>query len=133
MVTGAKTILIVDDDPTIVQTLKGTLERHGCQTSIAMDGREALDKVNQLMPDLIILDLWLPKIPGEMVCKIIKKNEKLKKIPIIMVTGKVTDVDQVIGRVIGADYYIKKPFEVGTLLKIIQDVFEAGSPQTVPQ
>lgn len=122
MASSTKTILIVEDDPDIVQALKGSLERHGFKTDVAVDGKEALDKIDHETPDLIILDLILPEIPGEIVCKTVKKNERLKNIPIIMVTGKCSDVDRVIGRVIGAEYYIKKPCDVGMLLKTIQQV-----------
>lgn len=123
MLTAVKTILIVDDDPDIVRALQGALERHGFRTDIAMDGKEALEKIERKTPDLILLDLMLPEISGETVCKTIKKNEKLKNIPVIMVTGKCSDTDRVIGRVIGAEYYLKKPCDVGLVLKTIEQVF----------
>ncbi|MDD5020412.1 MAG: response regulator [Candidatus Omnitrophica bacterium] len=131
MFSVKKTVLIVDDDPAIVQALKAILERHGCHTCTAVDGREALAKIDEKMPDLIILDLWLPEVPGETVCKVIRKNDKLKDIPIIMVTAKCSDVDRVIGRVIGADYYVKKPFDAIMLLKIIQDALKANDRRLI--
>jgi DNA-binding response OmpR family regulator len=121
MFSRGKTVLIVDDDPSIVQPLKAILERHGCRTCIAMDGKEALEKIDERKPDLIILDLLLPEIPGEMVCKTVKRNDKLKDIPVIMVTAKCTEADRIIGRVVGADYYVPKPFDAMALLKLIQN------------
>jgi len=133
MFSGGKTVLIVDDDPAIVQALKAILERHGCRTCVAMDGREALQKIDEKKPDLIILDLWLPEVPGEAVCKIIRKNEKYNDVPIVMVTAKCSEVDRIIGRVIGADYYVNKPFDAMGLLKIIQEAFEANGPKVIHQ
>ncbi|MFB3919747.1 hypothetical protein BU251_06530 [Candidatus Velamenicoccus archaeovorus] len=127
MFSGGKVVLIVDDDPGIVQALRAILERHGCRTCIAMDGKEALERIDERKPDLIILDLWLPEVPGEIVCKIIRKNEKFKNIPIIMVTAKCSDVDRVIGRVIGADRYVNKPVDAMALLKIVQDTLNSRS------
>ncbi|MDD2866510.1 MAG: response regulator [Candidatus Omnitrophota bacterium] len=132
MFTGGKTVLIVDDDPSIVRALKAILERHGCRTCVAMDGREALQKIDEKKPDLIILDLWLPEIPGEMVCKVIKRNEKFKDIPVIMVTAKCTEVDRIIGRVIGADYYVNKPFDAMALLKLVQDALGINDHNVIP-
>ena len=132
MFTGGKTVLIVDDDPSIVRALKAILERHGCRTCVAMDGREALQKIDEKKPDLIILDLWLPEVPGEMVCKVIKRNEKFKDIPVIMVTAKCTEVDRIIGRVIGADYYVNKPFDAMALLKLVQDALGINDHNVIP-
>jgi len=121
--SNSKKILIVDDDPAIVESLKHILERRGCRTCVAMDGEAALQKIEQETIDLVLLDLELPKLPGEEVCKKIRKNEKMKNIPIIMVSGKNTDTDRIIGRVIGADYYVTKPFDVMELLEIISEAF----------
>jgi DNA-binding response OmpR family regulator len=131
MFFGEKTVLIVDDDPSIVQPLKAILERHGCQTCIAMDGKEAIEKLNEKKPDLIILDLLLPEMPGEMVCKTVKRNEKFKDIPVIMVTAKCTEVDRIIGRVVGADYYISKPFDAMALLRLIQDTLDTHDHKVI--
>ena len=116
-----KRILIVEDDSDIVEVVTRILERKGYQVFIAMDGIAALEKARRESPDLIILDLDLPKLSGEEVCKEIRRDEKLKITPVIMLTGKSSDVDKVVGRVIGADQYLTKPFEINTLLKVINE------------
>ncbi len=118
-----KKILLVDDDQYVVQTLKQILNKFGgYQVNTASDGKQALQEVERCSPDLIILDLNLPKLSGEEVCKEIKRNEKNKNIPIIMLTGKVREVDRIVGRVIGGDYYLTKPCDIPELLKIVQNV-----------
>ncbi len=104
-----KKILIVDDDKDIVKILSRLLELKGYVTFSASDGEEAIQKITLETPDLIILDLVLPKLSGEMVCKQVRANEKTENLPIIMLTGKCGDVDRIIGRVIGANYYLTKP------------------------
>ena len=96
--------------------LKVRLERLGYDVIVAKDGQEGLTKAKEEKVDLIILDLMLPKLPGEVVCKQIRKDEQAGGIPIIMLTGKDRDADEVIGRVIGADSYIVKPFEFSVLI-----------------
>ncbi len=120
-----KKILIVDDDPIVVRTLSRVFEKlGGHQVSSASDGEEALQEIKRDSFDLIILDLQLPKVTGEEVCRQIKKNEKTKNIPIIMVSGKCREVDRIIGRVIGADYYMPKPCAISELLKAANDILE---------
>lgn len=122
-----KKILIVDDEPEIVEILRRFLERKGYGVSVAMDGEVALERTRLDLPDLVILDLNLPKLSGEEVCKEIRAGESTKKIPIVMLTGKNSDVDKVIGRVIGADRYLTKPFEIDNLLKVINEILGIAS------
>jgi DNA-binding response OmpR family regulator len=122
-----KKILIVDDEPEIVEVLRRFLERKGYEVLIAMDGEIALQRTKQDLPDLLILDLNLPKLSGEQVCREIRANELTKKIPIVMLTGKSSDADKVIGRVIGADRYLTKPFEIDSLLKVINGILKKSS------
>lgn len=124
-VSKSKKVLIVDDDPLVVRTLSRVFEKlGGYQIFSAMDGEEALQETARSSFDLIILDLQLPKVTGEEVCKQIKKSEKTQKIPIIMLSGKCREVDRIIGRVIGADYYMAKPFDISELLKAANDILE---------
>ena len=85
--------------------------------------REAIDKI----PDLLILDLMIPKLPGEEVCKALRESfdERIAKIPIIMLTGKDTLVDKVVGKVIGADAYLTKPYEFNDLLTEINRIMSS--------
>ncbi|MDP2921374.1 MAG: response regulator [Candidatus Omnitrophota bacterium] len=117
-------VLIIDDEPDIVSTIKYLLEEAGYYAFSSDNGQEGLRRVKQDKPDLVILDLNLPKLPGEEVCREIKKDEKTKGIPIIMLTAKKSDVDRVLGRVIGADYYMVKPFDPDLLNDKIRELLD---------
>lgn len=114
-----KKILIVDDESDICEVLSKRLQQAGFQTIIANDGEDAVQKATQEKPDLIILDLMMPKITGEEVCKKIKNSAETSAIPIIILTAKTSDVDRVIGKVIGGDSYIMKPYKAVELLQEI--------------
>lgn len=111
-----KKILIVDDEEDMRLVLRAELENVGFECLTDSDGLKAVKSAKDKKPDLIILDLMLPKLSGEEACKIIKKDKKTSHIPIIMLTAKNDDVDKVIGRVIGADIYIVKPYDLNSLL-----------------
>ena len=115
-------VLIIEDEKSICDFLAANIERHGFKVIKAYDGLEGLEKALQEKPDLIILDLKLPKLPGEEVCRQIRKNEETANIPIIMETAKASDVDRIVGRVIGADCYIKKPYTSQELLRHINEL-----------
>jgi len=117
----SKKILVVDDEPNIVKLLETKLKVNGYEVITAFDGQVAVDKAYQEKPNLIILDLKLPRLAGELVCKKIKTGKETKDIPIIMLTAKDSDVDRVIGRVIGADVYLTKPLKIEELLGIIRE------------
>ena len=105
-------ILIIEDEKHVAELIASYLMQAGFYTTIAADGVEGLHKAIESQPDLITLDLMLPKMAGEEVCKAIResKNPKVKDIPIIMITAKATHVDKVVGKVIGGNAYITKPF-----------------------
>ncbi len=113
--SGKKRILIIEDDRDICRTVELHLSSLGFEILKAFDGKEGFEQAKISKPDLIILDLGLPYLPGEEVCRELRRDEEYQEIPIIMVTAKGTDVDRVIGRVIGADYYISKPFDLDVL------------------
>jgi two-component system response regulator VicR len=108
-----KKILVVDDEKPIADILKFNLEREGYSVELAYDGQEAIDKTHRCNPDLILLDIMLPKIDGFAVCKMLRQNYQT---PIIMLTAKEEEVDKVLGLELGADDYITKPFSVRELL-----------------
>jgi len=116
-----KRILLVDDEAQLVELVKMRLEANGYQVLTAYDGKEALDVAKKEMPDLIILDLMLPKIDGYKVCRMLKFDEKYKKIPIILFTARALEADKKVGMEVGADDYITKPFEPELLLMKIKD------------
>ncbi len=115
-------ILIVDDEVDLVTMIKLRLVSAGYDILEAYDGQEALKTAQNQAPDLIILDLMLPKINGYKVCRMLKFDEKYKHIPIIMFTAKVQDIDKQMGQKVGADAYITKPFEPGILLAKIREL-----------
>lgn len=102
-----KKILVVDDEKPISDIVKFNLVKEGYEVFTAYDGEEALEQVEEVRPDLIILDLMLPKIDGLEVCREIRKTHDM---PIIMVTAKDSEIDKVIGLELGADDYVTKPF-----------------------
>ena len=105
-----KKIVIVEDEPDILEVLSYNLKREGFDVSHALDGIKGLALVEKVEPDLVILDLMLPGLDGLEICRRIKSVEKLKHIPVIMVTAKGEERNIVIGLGIGADDYVAKPF-----------------------
>ncbi|MBU2102850.1 MAG: PAS domain S-box protein [Candidatus Omnitrophota bacterium] len=128
-----KKILIIEDDLDIVKTIRYLLEQAGYAVSDAMNGREGLAKVKRDKPDLVILDLHLPKLPGEEVCREIRRDEQIADVPIIMLTAKSADVDRVVGRVIGANRFMTKPFDADELLREIDTILEKGNNNHIRQ
>ncbi len=111
-----KKILVIEDDRDIRRTLELRLKMEGFEVITAAEGYEGIYKARMPGIDLIILDLMLPGLPGEEICRELRKEEKYSALPIIMLTAKDTDADIVIGRVIGANFYIPKPFDMDELL-----------------
>jgi len=121
---AGRRILIVDDEKELVEMLKMRLEAADYEVSIAYDGQEALDKARKEKPDLIILDLMLPKIDGYKVCRMLKFDEKYKFIPIILFTARAQETDVKLGAEVGAEAYITKPFDPPTLLAKIKELLK---------
>lgn len=114
----AKKILIVEDEPSLVFTLKDTLEAENYDVEVVTDGKDAVDTVTKYDPDLMILDLMLPNVSGYDICK--KVRELKYSFPIIMLTARDQEIDKVTGLNIGADDYMTKPFGVKELLARIK-------------
>ena len=115
-------ILIVDDEQDIVELVSYNLEKEGFKTVKAFDGEAALKMVKTQKPDLIILDLMLPKMNGLDVCRAIRRNPETLSLPIIMLTAKGDEVDKIIGLENGADDYITKPFSVKELIARVRSI-----------
>jgi len=115
-------ILVVDDEENIVELVKFNLEKEGYQVVTAYDGEEALKKVEDVHPNLIVLDLMLPKLDGFDVCRQIRKDSKLNKIPIIMLSAKGEEIDKILGLELGADDYVTKPFSPRELLARVKAI-----------
>ncbi len=130
-------ILVVDDEKPISDIIKFNLTKEGYEVVTAFDGDEALKMVYQHNPDLILLDVMLPKLDGFQVCRKVRETFNT---PIIMLTAKEEEVDKVLGLELGADDYITKPFGMRELMARVKanlrridiDSVEQSSPQTIP-
>ncbi|MDQ7032205.1 MAG: response regulator transcription factor [Desulfonauticus sp.] len=109
-------ILIVEDELDILNLLDINLQQAGFQTDLCTDGLEALKRVEEFKPDLILLDLMLPGLDGLEVCKAVKKNPDTFHIPILMLTARGEEVDRIVGFELGADDYVVKPFSIRELI-----------------
>jgi phosphate regulon transcriptional regulator PhoB len=117
-----KKILVADDEKDIVELIAYNLEQEGFAVCKALDGRKAWEMVHADKPDLVILDLMMPAIPGMEVCRMIRGQAETAAIPIIMLTAKSDPVDKILGLEIGADDYITKPFHVRELIARVRAV-----------
>jgi CheY-like chemotaxis protein len=115
-----KTILIVDDSATVRKLISGKLEKCGLEVICAVDGMDALEKINEAIPDLILLDITMPRMDGYQVCKLIRGNEATKDVPVVMISGKDGFFDKVRGRMAGTTGYITKPFGPEALMKTVE-------------
>ncbi len=113
-------VLIIDDDKNTCNLLRVYLEKEGCGVILSHDGEEALVKFNALKPDIILLDVMIPKIDGWQVCREIRKKSN---IPIIIITSKNETFDKVLGLELGADDYVVKPFDVKEVMARIKAVY----------
>lgn len=118
-----RTILIVDDEADLVQLLKYNLEQEGFETRTAYSGNEGLKAAREHEPDLIILDVMMPGLDGLQVCRILRQDAQLKDIPILMLTARTADEDQVEGLDVGADIYVGKPVSVPVLVSQVKALF----------
>jgi len=119
-----KKILVVDDEKPISDIVKFNLSKEGYEIFTAYDGEEALEKVREVEPDLILLDLMLPKMDGLEVAREVRKTFDM---PIIMVTAKDSEIDKVLGLELGADDYVTKPFSNRELVARVKANLRRGS------
>lgn len=122
-----RTILVVDDSATVRKLISGKLEKCGHEVVCAVDGMDALAKLNEIVPDLILLDITMPRMDGYQVCKLIRNNQATKDIPVVMISGKDGFFDKVRGRMAGTTGYITKPFGPETLMKALDAYIKNGS------
>lgn len=121
-----KTILIIDDEPDMVYAVEMQLKANNYKVITAFDGEKGLEKARSKKPDLIILDLMLPKLDGYKICRLLKFDEKYRKIPIIMYTARGQEEDKNLGYEVGTDVYLVKPFEPKVLLENIHDLLSGN-------
>jgi len=123
-------ILVIEDEEDLQQVLDYNLRLSGHTPLAALRGGEGLRLVRQHRPDLIILDLMLPDLPGTEVCKTLKKDPESKEIPVLMLTAKGEEIDRVVGFELGADDYVVKPFSVRELMLRVQAILRRGHPDS---
>ena len=128
---GSKTILIIEDEKDLAELLAFNLKSEGYHPIIALDGISGLEAARKNSPDLVLLDLMLPGMPGIEVCKVLRQDPKTAAIPVIILTAKSEEIDQVVGFEIGADDYMAKPFSTRILLLRIRAVLQRTSSPRV--
>jgi DNA-binding response OmpR family regulator len=125
----SKTILIVDDEAYIVTSLEYVMQSAGYEVAVAYDGEEALRKVAEVVPALVILDLMMPKLDGFEVCEKIRENPLWKDIRIIILTAKGRDIERKKGMSLGADDYMTKPFSTRDILNRVKELLAESEDQ----
>ena len=126
-------ILVVEDEHDLRQVLEYNLRQAGHEVVLAASGKEGLDLARQHQPDLVLLDLMLPDLPGTDVCRALKENASTRSIAVVMVTARGEEIDRVVGFELGADDYVVKPFSVRELLLRVQAVLRRGRREEAPE
>lgn len=123
-------LVIIEDEEHIAELIKYNFEENGYIVHVANNGREGLNLVQEIMPDVTLLDIMIPELDGIEVCRRLKQNEKTRDLPVIMLTAKGSEMDKVLGLEIGADDYLTKPFSVRELLARAKAVLRRTQHQT---
>lgn len=118
----SKRILIADDEPSIVISVEFLLKREGFEVSVARDGEEALERIRADRPDLVVLDVMMPKLNGFEVCETVRADPELAVVRILMLTAKGRDAEMRKGLDLGADAYIAKPFSTRDLVERVKSL-----------
>lgn len=114
-------VMVIDDSKTIRRTAETLLQREGYQVITAVDGFEALSKIAETNPDIIFVDVMMPRLDGYQTCALIKNSQNYQNIPVIMLSSKDGLFDQAKGHIVGSDEYLTKPFSKDELLTAIQN------------
>jgi twitching motility two-component system response regulator PilG len=118
-ISGVK-VMVIDDSKTIRRTAESLLKKAGCEVTTATDGFEALAKIADHHPDVIFVDIMMPRLDGYQTCALIKHNDVFKNIPVIMLSSKDGLFDRARGRIVGSEQYLTKPFTKDELLGAIR-------------
>ena len=131
----SRKILVIDDEPDLLELVRINLDQAGYQTETAENGRDGLSLLKTLRPDLIVLDLMLPDVSGTDLCRQVRSDPELAEIPVIMLTAKADEIDRVVGFEVGADDYVTKPFSPRELVLRVAAVLrrKANAPSSSPQ
>ena len=128
--SGAFTVMVIDDSKTIRRTAESLLRNEGFDVITAMDGFEALSKIADYQPDLIFMDIMMPRLDGYQTCALIKHHQVFKHTPVVMLSSKDGLFDRARGRVVGSDHYITKPFTREELLAAIEQHGSKAGPES---
>ena len=120
-------VMVIDDSKTIRRTAETLLKKEGCDVVTATDGFEALAKIADHQPDLVFVDIMMPRLDGYQTCALIKKNNRFRATPVIMLSSKDGLFDRARGRMVGSDQYLTKPFTKESLLKAVATHVKAGN------
>ena len=118
-------ILIADDEPNILISLEFLMKREGYQVALARDGQEALDAIARDRPDLVLLDVMMPRKTGFDVCQALRADESNRNVIVVMLTAKGRDTDLAKGMALGADAYMTKPFSTKELVQTVRELLQA--------
>jgi len=124
----AERILVVDDEPDLLELVRVNLDQSGYAVETAASGSEALARLRRAPPDLVVLDLMLPDVSGTEICRQLRADPDLARLPVIMLTAKSDEVDRVVGLELGADDYVTKPFSPRELVLRVRAVLRRGRP-----
>jgi len=119
-------VMVIDDSRTIRRTAETLLKKEGCEVLVAVDGFEALAKINDGEPDLIFVDIMMPRLDGYQTCALIKNNRQWRDTPVIMLSSRDGLFDKARGRIVGAEQYLTKPFTRDELLEVVRQHAQAG-------
>ena len=122
--------MVIDDSNTIRRSAEIFLLQAGCTVILAEDGFDALAKIADHQPDLVFVDIMMPRLDGYQTCALIKKNAKFQRTPVVMLSSKDGLFDRARGRMVGSDQYLTKPFTKESLLKAVADACEPGGRVT---
>ena len=115
-------VMVIDDSKTIRRSAETLLKKVGCEVVTAIDGFEALAKITEHKPDIIFVDIMMPRLDGYQTCQLIKNNKKFKETPVVMLSSKDGLFDRARGRIVGSEQYLTKPFTKDELLSAIQQL-----------
>ncbi len=129
-------VIVVEDDDTLLQTLRYNLQRAGHEVGICTNGSQAVDLIREQPPDLVVLDLMLPGLDGLEVCRTLRRepaNPAVRRLPILMLTARDEEIDKVVGLELGADDYMTKPFSMHELLARVKALLRRAELSRAPE
>ncbi|MDP2246710.1 MAG: response regulator [Nitrosomonadales bacterium] len=119
--------MVIDDSNTIRRSAEIFLKQAGCEVILAEDGFDALSKIASHLPDIIFVDIMMPRLDGYQTCSLIKRNSRFKSTPVIMLSSKDGVFDRARGRMVGSDQYLTKPFTQESLIEAVKTYASSGS------